>query len=329
LTGLVKGNTRLYSKNIKQIISAGIGVFVVYLIVVLSFLIGGLIDRDVFLVNNIMTILHHMVGLGIVGIGQTFCILAGAFDLSVGSVISLTSQIFAGTIMGRSEMIIPALLLVIVIGASIGSINGFLISKAKINPFVTTMAMMLMAQGSALLYHAGAYGKITPEIKWIGYGSIGPVPIAFVLFMVVFIVCLIILTKTKFGLHVYAIGGGIKSARLSGVNVTLVRVMSHIICSSLAAIAGIYFAARMGTGDPYCGVGYNLESIASVCIAGTSLYGGRGSLWGTLGGVLLLSMIANIFNHLDLPTMSQLILRGLIIIVAVAIYTMRSKGFGK
>lgn len=329
LGGGTQKNRNMVIQKIKRAVNANIGVAVVLVIVVVSFIAGGLIDREVFQIRNVITILHHMTGLGLVAIGQTFCILAGAFDLSVGSMISLSSQLFAGTVMGRSEMIIPAFLLVIAVGVFVGSINGFLIAKARINPFVTTMSMMLMAQGAALLYYAGSYGKITPEIKYIGYGNIGALPFAFALLLGIFILCLIVLTKTRFGLHVYALGGGIDAARLSGVNTVAVRVLTHIICSTLASIAGVYFAARMGTGDPYGGTGYNLESIAAVCIAGTSLFGGRGSLWGTMGGVLLLSMISNIFNHLNLPTMSQLILRGVIIIIAVAVYTLRSKEFGK
>jgi ribose transport system permease protein len=320
---------RMDRPGFARFFSAHTGEVMVYLIVVLTFLIGGIIDREIFYAKNIMTILHHMTGLGIVAIGQTFCILAGTFDLSVGSVISLTSMIFAGTVMGRPEMILPAFLLTLLVGIGVGLANGLIIAKIRINPFITTLAMMLIAQGLALLYHSGTYGNITPEVKWIGYGMIGPVPVPLIFLTIIFIVCFVLLTKTRFGLHVYALGGGLAPARLSGVNTTFIRVMTHLICSFLSALAGIYFAARMGAGDPYSGVGYNLESIASVCIAGTSLYGGRGSLWGTLGGVLLLTMIANTFNHLNLPTMSQLILRGAIIVIAVAVYTIRNKDFGK
>jgi ribose transport system permease protein len=310
-------------------VSANMGIVVVLVIVAISFVIGGLIAPEVFRVRNVVTILKNMTSLGLVAIGQTFCILAGSFDLSVGSVISLSSQLFAGTVMGRANMILPAFGIIIAAGMFIGGVNGFLIAKARINPFVTTMAMMVMAKGAALLYHPGSYGEITPEVKWIGYGDIGFVPGAFVILAGVFLICLIVLTRTRFGLHVYALGGGAGAARLSGVNTTAIRITTHVICSTLAALAGVYFAARMGTGDPYSGQGYELESIAAVCIAGTSLFGGRGSLWGTMCGVLLLSMISNIFNHLNLPTMSQLILRGAIIIIAVAVYTVRSRGFGK
>ena len=309
--------------------SANTGIVVVLAIAALAFVGGGLISPSVFRVENIITIFQRTASLGLVAIGQSFCILAGSFDLSVGAVISLCSQLFAGTVMGRPEMILPAFALVLGVGVLVGLINGLLIARVRINPFVTTMAMMAMAGGAALLYHPGAYGQITPEVKWLGYGYIAGIPFAFVFLIALFLVSLVVLTRTRFGLHVYALGGGAGPARLSGVNTARVRVLTHVICSTLAALTGVYFAARMGTGDPYSGTGYNLESIAAVCIAGTSLFGGRGSLWGTLCGVLLLSMIANIFNHLNLPSMSQLILRGGIIIVAVAVYTSRRKDFGK
>ena len=330
MSGTEEGKTnRHHEWTIRRLVGAHSGVFMVYIIVAVTFIVGGLIDREIFLVANVITILHHMTGLGLISVGQTFCILSGTFDLSVGSVISLTSLTFAGTIMGRPEMIPLAFVFTFAVGSCVGLVNGLLIAKARINPFITTLATMLIAQGVAFLYHSGPYGKITPEVKWIGYGTIGFLPVPILIFISVFVTCFVLLTKTRFGLHVYALGGGIEPARLSGVKVNLIRVSTHVICSVLASGAGVYFAARMGTGDPYCGVGYQLESIAAVCIAGTSLYGGRGSLWGTLGGVLLLAMISNTFNHLNLPTMSQLILRGIIIIVAVAVYTVRSKDFGK
>ncbi|MFW6180451.1 MAG: ABC transporter permease [Spirochaetota bacterium] len=315
--------------RVRRTVGANTGIVVVLVIVAVAFITGGLLDQEIFRIRNVITILHRMTSLGLVAIGQTFCILAGSFDLSVGSVISLSSQLFAGTVMGRPHMIIPAFGLIIAAGTFIGAVNGFFIARARINPFVTTMAMMVMAKGAALLYYPGSYGQITAQVKYIGYGRVGPLPFPFVILIGVFAVCLVVLNRTRFGLHVYALGGGAGPARLSGVNTTAIRILTHVICSTMAALAGVYFAARMGTGDPYSGQGYELESIAAVCIAGTSLFGGRGSLWGTLCGVLLLSMISNIFNHLNLPTMSQLILRGGIIIIAVAVYTVRSRTFGK
>ena len=305
------------------------GVYTVYLIVLAAFFLAGSLDREVFRPGNVITILHHMVSLGLVAMGQTFCILAGTFDLSVGSVISLSTMLFSGTVYGRPEMVLPATLLVLAVGVGVGLINGLLIAKARINPFIVTLAMMLMAHGAALMYYTGPYGKITEGIKFIGYGTWGPIPIGVIILAFFFILFLLVLTRTRFGLHVYALGGGLQPARLSGIRTTRMRVATHVICSVMAALTGIYFSSRMGTGDPYSGVGYELESIAAVCIAGTSLFGGRGTLWGTLGGVMLLATLSNIFNHLNLETTIQLIIRGAIIIAAVAVYTVRSKSFGK
>jgi len=304
------------------------GVVAAYLIVIVTFLISGSMDSDVFKLSNVITILHHMVGLGLVSIGQTFCILSGSFDLSVGSIISLTTLLFAGTVFGNSEMILPALLLVFGVGISIGLFNGIIIAKVRINPFITTLSTLLIVQGAALMYFYGPYGEITPGIKFLGYGTIGPIPIAVLLLAVFFFAALLVLTKTRFGLHVYALGGGIQSARLSGVNTSRVRIATHVISAFMATVTGIYFSARLGTGDPYVGFDIELESIAAVCIAGTSLFGGRGTIWGTLGGVFLLAMLSNAFNHLNVETTIQLIARGLIIISAVAVYTIRKRGFG-
>ena len=323
------GNFSMPKFDLKKAAKNNTGVVTVYLSVLVTFVVAGIIEPEVFGIENILTILHHMASLGVVAIGQTFCILSGTFDLSVGSVISLTNLVFSGTLYGRNEMLIPALLLVIAVGATIGLINGLLIAKARINPFVTTLAMMAMVQGAALMYYTGPYGKITPGVKWLGYGKIGPVPVPAILLIVFFTIALLVLTKTRFGLHIYALGGGVDSARLSGVRTLAMRVAAHVICSLMAVVTGIYYSARMGTGDPYSGVGVELESIAAVCIAGTSLFGGRGSLWGTLGGVMLMTTLSNAFNHLNLTTTIQLIIRGAIIIAAVAVHTMRSKDFGK
>ncbi len=314
--------------NFKRSAGNNPGVVAAYLIVVATFIISGSYDPDIFRLTNVITIFQHMVGLGLVSIGQTFCILSGSFDLSVGSIISLTTLLFSGTVYGRSEMILPALLLVLGVGLSVGLINGLVIAKVRINPFITTLAMLLMGQGAALMYYYGPYGDITPGIKYLGYGTIGSIPISIFFFAAFFLAALIVLTKTRFGLHVYALGGDIQSARLSGVSTIRVRIATHVICSFMATVTGIYLSSRLGTGDPYVGIDIELESIAAVCIAGTSLFGGRGTLWGTLGGVLLLTMLANAFNHLNVETTIQLIARGLIIIVAVAVYTVRRKGFG-
>ena len=163
--------------DVKRAIMNHTGVVTVYGVVLLIFLCAGMVDADVFKAQNILPIFHHMTALGLTAIGETFCILAGTFDLSVGSVISLTSLLFSGTVNGRPEMVLPATMLVLTVGLLIGLINGILIAKAKINPFITTLAMLLMAQGAALLYHTGPYGKITPAVKAIGYGTVGPVPV--------------------------------------------------------------------------------------------------------------------------------------------------------
>lgn len=329
MTETAVNSTYQLSFLIKRALRNNPGVATVYVAVLITFLLSGIFEPDVFQISNVLTILHHMASLGVVAIGQTFCILAGTFDLSVGSVVSLTNLLFSGTLQGRPEMLVWALALTLGVGLLIGFINGVLIAKIRINPFVTTLAMMAMAHGAALMYYTGPYGKITPDVKWLGYGSVGPIPAPVLFLGFFFVAALFVLAKTRFGLHVYAMGGGIDAARLSGVKTVRMRIATHMICSALAAVTGIYYSARMGTGDPYSGVGVELDSIAAVCIAGTSLFGGRGTLWGTLGGVLLMVMLSNAFNHLNFKTTIQLIIRGAIIIIAVAVYTFRSKGFGK
>ncbi|HCT78885.1 MAG TPA: ABC transporter permease [Micromonosporaceae bacterium] len=291
--------------------------------------IGGILvyadGGSLFTQSSMVSMLQRAAGLGIVAIGQTFAILAGSLDLSVAYVISLTSLIAAETMAGSDAMILPAILAVLAISAAIGLLNGLLITKLQVNAFIATLGVGLLIKGYLEQGYAGPAGSVPASFQRLGYDRIGPVPMSFLLMAAVAAAAWVVLKRTRFGHHVLAAGGDLDVARLSGVRTDWVLIRTHVICSVCAGIAGLYLASRLGAGAPRVGAegGYDLESIAAVVLGGTVLAGGRGGVAGTVGGVALLAAIDSIFNQLAIDPFFKQVVRGTVIIAAVAIYALR------
>ncbi|WP_020523649.1 ABC transporter permease [Catelliglobosispora koreensis] len=303
----------------------------------LTLIVGGILvyadGGSLFTQSSTVSLLQRAAGLGIVAIGQTLAILAGSLDLSVAYVISLTSLIAAETMDGSSGMIVPAIIAVLGVSAGIGLLNGLLITKLKINAFIATLGVGLLIKGYLEQGYAGPAGSVPTSFQRLGYDRIGPVPLSVLLMLAVAGVAWIVLNRTRFGHHLIAVGGDLDVARLSGVRTDWVLIRTHIICSVCAGIAGLYLASRLGAGAPRVGSegGYDLESIAAVVLGGTVLAGGRGGVTGTVGGVALLAAIDGIFNQLAVDPFFKQVVRGVVIVAAVAIYAMslRRKAPGK
>ncbi len=291
--------------------------------------IGGLLvyadGGALFGQSSTVSMLQRAAGLGIVAIGQTFAILAGSLDLSVGFVISLTSLIAAETMAGSNGMVAPAILAVLAVSAGIGLVNGLLITKLRINAFIATLGVGLVIKGYLEHGYAGPAGSVPASFQRLGYDRIGPIPMSFLLMVAVAVVSWVVLKRTRFGHHVLAVGGDVDVARLSGVRTDRVLIRTHVICSLCAGIAGLYLASRLGAGAPRVGAegGYDLESIAAVVLGGTVLAGGRGGVAGTVGGVALLAAIDSVFNQLAIDPFFKQVVRGTVIIAAVAVYALR------
>ncbi len=303
----------------------------------LTLIVGGILvyadGGSLFTQSSTVSLLQRAAGLGIVAIGQTLAILAGSLDLSVAYVISLTSLIAAETMDGSSGMIVPAIIAVLGVSAGIGLLNGLLITKLKINAFIATLGVGLLIKGYLEQGYAGPAGSVPTSFQRLGYDRIGPVPLSVLLMLAVAGVAWIVLNRTRFGHHLIAVGGDLDVARLSGVRTDWVLIRTHIICSVCAGIAGLYLASRLGAGAPRVGSegGYDLESIAAVVLGGTVLAGGRGGVTGTVGGVALLAAIDGIYNQLAVDPFFKQVVRGVVIVAAVAIYAMslRRKAPGK
>jgi ribose transport system permease protein len=281
-------------------------------------------------------ILYEYAEYGILATGMTLVILTGGIDLSVGSVLGFAATFFSLLMIAFGWSPVPAIAAALVAGAFAGMINGWLISRFRIQPFVATLAMMVAARGAAKWISGGI--KVQPGAKeWYALQSgapdlytwmttrlpvIGLQPIT-LLFLVNIIALLLVVRYTRFGRHLYAIGGNEEAARLSGVRVGWHKVTAYMLCGAMAALAGICTASRLELGDPEAGSTYELDAIAAVVIGGTSLMGGRGGMFFTLIGTLIIGYINKILSINNIEEAFRLLAKGGIIVVAVLIQQRR------
>jgi ribose transport system permease protein len=274
-----------------------------------------------------VSMLHVAAGLGLVAVGQTLVVIGGSLDLSVAYVVSLSTLVAAEAMQGRDAALLPGIGLALLVSAAIGLLNGLLVTKARINAFIATVGVGLLLKGYLDNGYAGPAGRTAPAlVQSLGYQRVGPVPVAFLLLLAVAVAAWILLTRSRFGHHLLAVGGDPQVARLSGVRNDRVLVTAHVLCSLCAGLAGVYLASRLGSGAPRVGTEglYDLESIAAVVLGGTVLAGGRGGVAGTVGGVLLLAGIDAVLNQLEVGAFVKQVIRGVIIIAAVAVYARRA-----
>jgi ribose transport system permease protein len=285
------------------------------------------IDGGEFLtVDNIVNMLQRSVALGIVSAGQTVVILAASLDLSVAQLISLSSLLGAETMDGSDANLVPAIALVLAFGAAVGLTNGLVITKLRVNAFIATLGMALILRGVIQYQWDGPGGAVSGSWESFGYTRFGAIPMSLFLLAAVVALVWFLLRSTRFGYHVYAVGGDEDVSNLSGLRTHRTIIAAHVLCSLTAAITGLFLASRLGSGTPTVGTdgGYDLESIAAVVLGGTALMGGRGGVLGTLGGVFILAVLDNAFNQLEVNAFLKDVVRGVVIIAAVALYARRS-----
>lgn len=300
----------------------------VYVVLLLLVVLASLVSDPFFTARNVQNVLRQAVALGLVSIGQTFAILIGGMDLSVGSVISLTTCLTAGLMQGSDSMVIPVVALVIGLGLLIGFVNGLVIVKTRISPLIVTLGMMSIVQGIVFMYTDAAYGEIAPSFSFFAWGRVAFISFPFLVLIATSAGGFILLRLTKFGRYLYAIGGNEDTARLSGISVDWIKVFTYMICSFTAVLTGLFLVSRMGMGDPWTGERYMIDSLVPVLIGGTVLGGGRGGLIGTFAGILILSVLSNVFNLLNVSAYWQWVIEGIIIAVAVAFYAKKETSFG-
>ena len=288
---------------------------------------------------NLVNVIRQVSAIGIIGVGMTFVIITLGIDLSVGSILGLSAvvaaslvQVPTGSLVKFEGIDLPVIVGVLAglgVGALAGFINGVLIAKFRLAPFIATLGMMSIARGLAYIYTGDGrpFSDLKPEYNFIGQGYIfadpnqplSGIPVPVLLFIVVAGIASFVLSYTKFGRYNYAIGGNETAARVSGIRIPRVTIVIYTISGLLAGLAGVLLSARIGSGNSTLGTGIELDAITAVIIGGTSFKGGIGTIWGTIVGAILIGVINNGLDLLNVSPFMQIVVKGLIIIVAIII----------
>ncbi|MEW6511424.1 MAG: ribose ABC transporter permease [Bacteroidota bacterium] len=279
--------------------------------------------------DNLLNVTLQASITAIIAAGMTFVILTGGIDLSVGSIVAFAGIITAGVLkvdLPAGVALALALAVGLGAGALAGAFAGFCITKFNITPFIVTLATMTIARGGAFVVTDGRPVWELPEIfAFLGNGRILAVPVPSIIMALTFIASHIVLTRTRFGRHVYAVGGNIEAARLAGIRTHGVLNRVYILSGMLAALSGILLASRMNSGQPMAGMSYELDVIAAVVVGGTSLSGGKGSIVGTFIGAMLIAVLRNGLNLLNVGSYVQQVIVGAVILLAVMVDQLRRR----
>lgn len=282
---------------------------------------------------NLSNILLHSAVLGVVVIGESICLLSGKFDLSVGSTVGLTGALAAWLMVSGQPAAsgwelhpVVAIPIVLLVGMAVGLFNGFFIAKVGMNPLLTTLATMIVLRGLALIVTSGESLYDFPDAyRFLGGGNLGPVPVAVIIMLLLFLVFHFVLKHRLVGRHIYIVGGNAGAARACGIRVTRVEIFAFVMSGLLAAVGGILLSGRLNSAQTTSGTGMELEVIAAAVIGGISLAGGRGKLVNAIAGVLVVQCIASGLILLDVEAFWIRCTTGIIIFVAILIDTLKSK----
>ncbi|WP_047154655.1 ABC transporter permease subunit [Aneurinibacillus tyrosinisolvens] len=299
-----------FSLNVQKL-----GPFIGLLIITM---ILAIMSSDFLTLNNILNVLRQVSINALIAFGMTFVILTGGIDLSVGSILALSGALTAG-FMADGTSPVAAIALGLAAGAFMGAINGVLVSKGKVAPFIATLATMTIFRGLALVYTDGRpiTGFDSNLFTLMGAGYLFGIPVPVIWMLVFFILLYFVLRKTTFGRQVYAIGGNEEATVLSGIKVDRVKIVIYSITGFLSAMAGIILTSRLNSAQANAGVGYELDAIAAVVLGGTSLSGGRGWIFGTLIGSMIIGVLNNGLNLLEVSSFYQQVVKGTVILLAV------------
>jgi len=281
----------------------------------------AVLSPDFLTVANLLNVMRQVSINALIAFGMTLVILLGGIDLSVGSILALSSVGIATLIQSGVSPLLATLLGVLG-GGLMGLLNGLVVSKGKVAPFIATLASMTILRGLALVVSGGSpiTGFDSDLFSMLGGGYVaGLIPIPVVWMLLMFGLFAFLLKKTVFGRHVYATGGNEEAARLSGVKVDQIKLWVYTLSGAMSAMAGVVLTSRLNSAQPTAGSGYELDAIAAVVLGGTSLTGGRGWIFGTLMGALLIGVLNNGLNLLGVSSFYQQVIKGVVILLAVLI----------
>ena len=298
------------------------GILLVFLVVVVYLSVA---TPSFLSVDNLVNVVRQSSIIGFLALGTTFVMITAGIDLSIGSVVGLTGVVAATLAPAGGGGFLIAVVVGLAIGALVGAVNSMVIVRGSVLPFLATLAMMAVARSAALVFTDGQpITSLSDSFQWLGSGTIGPVPVPVLLFVVAAVVLEFVLSRTVFGRHVYAVGGDAESSRKVGISVSRVLVGVYVIAGVLAAVGGLVLTARVDGADPLAGTGYELQAIAAVVIGGTSLFGGTGTIRGTVVGVLLVGVVLNGMDLLNVSSYYQQAVQGLILVLAVLLNRWKS-----
>lgn len=280
------------------------------------FVLASLLNENFLTSANLTNVLRQVVVVSLLACGVTFIIILGHIDVSLGAVLALCGTI-AASVMAQTQSIALAVAAGVGVGMLTGLVNGWVVTHFGIPSFIMTLAMTMVARGTVLLYTAGIPVSGLGSFSTIGQGSLGPVPISVIILAAAVLWCWLLLNRTRFGRHVYAVGGNLQAARASGIATDRVVCKAFILNGVLASIAGIVLMSRINSGQPAAGVAYEFDAITAVVVGGTSLMGGTGTLTGTIVGAMIIGVINNILNLMNVSAYWQMVIKGLIIAGAV------------
>lgn len=275
-------------------------------------------------VDNIFNVLRQFSVIAILAVGEALIIITGGIDLSVGTVLGLMG-VLNGLLARAGLPAVVIFFLCILAGSLVGSINGLLVTKVRINPFIVTLGMMSIARGTSLLITGGMPIWIEHEIAYLGSGYVGVVPVPVMIMFVIAILGYVFTTRTLPGRNVYAVGNNDKAAKLSGIRVDQVKIMVFMIMGALCGISGMINSGTLSSAEPSAGMGYELDVIAAVILGGTSLSGGEGSIAGVVMGAAIMGVLRNAFVLLNVSAYWQIVAIGVVIITAVAIDSLKNR----
>ena len=285
----------------------------------------AVISEDFLTVSNLLNVARQISLNAIISVGMTFILLTGGIDLSVGSIVAISGSITAGLLVQGTDSIL-AIGAGLLLGAALGAINGLLITRGKLPPFIATMGMMTIARGYCLIYTEGRpITGFSEAFRWLGGGYIAGIPVPVFIMAFLFLAAYIFLKQNRFGRYIYAIGGNEEAARLSGISTQKVLVSIYILSGFLAALSGIILTSRLNSAQPTAGVGFEMDAIAAVVLGGTSLSGGVGTIGGTVIGAMIIGVLDNGLNLLNVSSFYQQVAKGIVILLAVLLDRKKNK----
>lgn len=312
----IAAHSSVYKENLNTFIKR-FGLLLVYLMLILGL---SLLSNRFLTSSNQINILRQATINGIVAVGMTLVILTAGIDLSVGSVLAL-SAVIGADLLKKGIPVPAAVLSALGVGALAGLVNGIIITRGKIPPFIATLGMLTVARGLTLMYTGGQpFTGFSEGFREIGAGTVGPIPMPIIIAGLVFIVVAIMLRRTRYGEYIYLLGDNPVAARLAGINTDFMIVTVYVISGLCAALAGLILIARLDSAQPVIGIGYEFNAIAAVVVGGTSFSGGEGTLFGTLLGTLLIETLGNGLNLLNVSPLWEQVVKGVVIAMALLSY---------